>query len=412
VKWLRRALAALAVIALALLAGVVAAGFPPSWGAGAILHPARHAPGPPPPGLGRRDVEVRGDGVTLKGWHFLATGTPRWVTVVYLHGSADNRASGNWIAERLVPAGFDVLAYDGRAHGQSTGDACTYGVLERQDLRRALDQLGVQRAILVGGSLGAAVALQAAAEDPRVIGVVAASTFSDLESIARERAPATMREGQIREALALVEAQGGFRVAEASPLRAAGKIRVPVLVLHGADDAETSVEHSRRVHAALAGPKALRTVEGAGHTGPLSMAWADVERWLDQVAPPKGPRAEAKVPGIWRFEGIVPGEPLSPRLVERFPTGSLSPHAAVEALNRHWPQPGLDLLRQKEEAVFLRVRNAELLTQGMGTTGAMDYMATVVFTLTSLPGVELVHLDFPEGDHAAPGMFGREDFTK
>ena len=185
-----------------------------------------------------------------------------------------------------MPKGFDVLAYDGRAHGDSTGNACTYGVLEKQDLRRTFAQLGVRRAILVGGSLGAAVALQAAPDDPRVIAVVAASTFSDLETIARDRAPVTMRDSQVREAFALVEKQAGFRVADASPVRAASRITAPVLVIHGAKDRETSPEHSRRVYAALAGPKTLRIVEGAGHNGPLLMIWPEVEAWIENIAGP------------------------------------------------------------------------------------------------------------------------------
>lgn len=282
-KWLRRALAALGVLLLALAVAVVAVGFPPSWGAGAILHPSRRPVGPPP-ALPHRDVVVESADVTLKGWFFPAEGSPRGITVVYLHGSADNRDSGNWIAERLVPKGFDVLAYDGRGHGESTGTFCSYGVFEKQDLRRVLDALGVRRALLIGGSLGAAVALQEAPDDPRVIGVVAASSFSDLEAIARDRAPLTMREGQIREAFALVEKRAGFAVADASPVRAASRIHQPVLVIHGAADRETSAEHSKRVYAALAGPKTLRIVEGAGHNGPLTMVWGEVEKWIEEVA--------------------------------------------------------------------------------------------------------------------------------
>jgi pimeloyl-ACP methyl ester carboxylesterase len=284
VRWLRRLLIVLAVLLLAVVIAIVAVGVPPAWGAGGILYPVRRPVGPPP-ALELRDVVIESGDVTLKGWLFPAGGTPRGVTVVYLHGIADNRDSGNWIAERLVPKGFDVLAYDGRGHGESTGKFCSFGVFEKQDLRRVLDALGVRRALLIGGSLGAAVALQAAPDDPRVIGVVAASSFSDLESIARDRAPLTMREGQIREALALVEKQAGFAVADASPVRAARRTRVPVFVIHGADDRETSAEHSKRLFAALAGPKKLRIIEGAGHNGPLSMVWGEVEKWIEEVAP-------------------------------------------------------------------------------------------------------------------------------
>ena len=70
-------------------------------------------------------------------------------------------------------------------------------------------------------------------------------------------------------------------VADASPVRAASRIRVPVLVIHGADDRETPAEHSKRVYPALAGPKTLRIVEGGGHNGPLTMVWAEVEKWIE-----------------------------------------------------------------------------------------------------------------------------------
>jgi uncharacterized protein len=279
----RPALAALA------LAGAC---MPPSWGAGALLHPSRRPVGPPP-ALAHRDVAFRGDGVVLRGWLFPAAPGGRGIAVVYLHGSGDTRASGGWIAERLVPRGFDVLAYDGRAHGASDGDACTYGFHERLDLRRGLDALGIGRAILLGVSLGGAVALQAAPEDPRVIGVVAVATFSDLESIARDRAPFFASDRQIREAFALAEREGHFRVAEVSPVAAATRIHVPVLLVHGSEDRETRPAHSERVFAALAGPRRLLIVEGAGHADALGAAWPAVREWIDRVAAAAGPTAAA-----------------------------------------------------------------------------------------------------------------------
>ncbi len=256
---------------------------PPSWGAGALLHPQRR-PVTVNPALPHRDVAFEGDGVALRGWLFPATLSARGVTVVYLHGSADNRASGIWIAEQLVPRGFHVLAYDGRAHGESGGNACTYGFHEKRDLARAPDHLGIRRAALVGSSLGAAVALQAAAEDARVIGVVAAATFSDLESIARDRAPFIASKAQIREAIVLAEREAHFRVADVSPVDAARRIRIPVLLVHGARDKETRPVHSQRVFAALAGPRQLRLVEGAGHDDALTNVWGEVEAWVVRVS--------------------------------------------------------------------------------------------------------------------------------
>ncbi len=77
--------------------------------------------------------------------------------------------------------GFDVVADDSRAHGESAGDACTYGYHEKKDLSRVLHPLGIERAILVGGSLGAAVALQAGPGDPRIAAVVSVATWERVD---------------------------------------------------------------------------------------------------------------------------------------------------------------------------------------------------------------------------------------
>jgi pimeloyl-ACP methyl ester carboxylesterase len=271
-----------ALSAALVVAGLLASCMPPSWGAGALLHPQRRRV-EMVPALPHLDASFQGDGIELKGWRFPARAPARGVTVVYLHGVADNRASGVWIAERLVGSGYDVVAYDGRAHGDSGGDACTYGYHEKRDLSRVLDQLGATRVVLVGASLGAAVALQAAAEDGRVIGVAAAAVFADLASIAHDRAWFAS-EGQIARALALAAREGNFEVGEVSPARAAARVRVPVLLVHGENDAQTRPEHSRRVLAALAGPKRLVLVPGAGHDDALGKAWGEVERLIDEVA--------------------------------------------------------------------------------------------------------------------------------
>ncbi|HEY3358317.1 MAG TPA: alpha/beta fold hydrolase, partial [Polyangia bacterium] len=161
--------------ALLLLATALASCMPPSWGAGAILHPRRRPVTQIPPDP-HEELTFQGEGgVTLRGWRFRARG-PRRGVVVYLHGIGDNRQSCWGLVTRLAPLGYDIVAYDARAHGVSTGDACTYGYHEKQDLRRVLDALGERRVVLFGISLGAAVALQEAADDSRVAAVVSIST--------------------------------------------------------------------------------------------------------------------------------------------------------------------------------------------------------------------------------------------
>ncbi len=254
---------------------------PASWGAGALLHPSRRPLATTRP-AGASDVEIQGDGVRLRGWLLRARG-PRRGAVVYLHGSADNRASGVHLAGRFQPRGFDVLLYDSRAHGQSEGDACTYGYHEKRDLSRAVDSLGGAPVAVIGVSLGGAVALQAAADDPRIATVVAIAAFSDLRTVAQERAPFFASRRDIAEAFALAERQARFRADEASPLAAAGRIRVPVLLIHGAGYQDTPPSHSQRIFAALGGAKRLRLVPG-GHGDPLpNPVWDEITAWVERI---------------------------------------------------------------------------------------------------------------------------------
>lgn len=255
-------------------------------GASLILHPPhRRVTTVPPPQC--NEITFHGDGVKLQGWRGDASSNHRG-TLIYLHGVADNRASGAGVIERFQKRGFDVVAYDSRAHGESGGDACTYGYFEKEDLRRVLDTLRPGPVVLVGSSLGAATALQLAAVDERVSAVVAAETFSDLRTVATERAPLFFTPGIIVQAIKRAEQQGHFQIDLVSPAAAALTIKAPVLIIHGAVDTDTPPDHSRRVFAALASPKQLILISGAGHNESLQGSiWTDIESWIDEVLAPK-----------------------------------------------------------------------------------------------------------------------------
>lgn len=276
-------------IRLVLLAVVVAFGAwlvstLPAIGAHALLHPLRLGATLAPP-AGCVERAWNGADVVLRGWLCTAAGQRRG-TLVYLHGVADTRASGAGLIERFVPRGFDVVAYDSRAHGESEGDACTYGFYEKQDLHRVLDTLPSGPIVLFGASLGGAVALQAAEGEPRVSALVAIEPFADLQTIVRERAPFFLTEAMFQRALQIAEQQGRFEVRAVSPERAAAGIAAPVLLVHGADDVETRPEHSQRVFEALGGQKRLMLVPGAGHNATLRPdVWDEVTRWIDALVP-------------------------------------------------------------------------------------------------------------------------------
>jgi pimeloyl-ACP methyl ester carboxylesterase len=271
------------VVISALIIGALVITQAPRVLAGAILRPARisYADGAPD---GCVDRGFAGAGVALRGWWCEPAGASRG-TLVSLHGVADNRRGAAGLVSRFGKRGLAVVAYDSRAHGESEGEFCTYGFHEKQDLRRVIAALMPGPVILFGTSLGGAVALQAAAGEPRVSAVVAAETFSDLATVVRDRAPGITPDFLLRQAFRIAGERGDFDVEEVSPVRAAASIRVPVLLIHGAKDRDTGPDHSRRIYDALAGEKRLILVPGAGHGQSLRGAnvWSSIEAWVESV---------------------------------------------------------------------------------------------------------------------------------
>ncbi len=222
------------------------------------------------------------DGLTLKGWLFEPSGPAKGV-VVLVHGKDINRQHFSGEAGRFTSRGYQVLAFDQRAHGASEGTRTTFGFHEVDDLRRGLDALGCSRVVLIGESLGAAVALQTGARDPRVVGVVAGASFSDLPAIVAEHRPFFFSDPVFADARSLAEQENGFRLEAINPARDAATVTVPVLLLHGTKDPFIHPDHARRIHAAAPRTE-LVWLEGVGHIDVLvhDEAWERIEEWLDE----------------------------------------------------------------------------------------------------------------------------------
>ena len=119
------------------------------------------------------DEVVTGDGIRIAGWYIPAGNGagPTAATVVLVHGFGANKSGILKYGEGLHDT-FNLVVFDMRNEGRSTGAVTTAGVLERQDLRAIVDwvertkhptHLGV-----LGNSLGAATGLAEAVDAPRV----------------------------------------------------------------------------------------------------------------------------------------------------------------------------------------------------------------------------------------------------
>lgn len=89
---------------------------------------------------------------------------------------------------------------------------------------------------------------------------------------------------------------------------------------------------------------------------------------------------------------------------------SLSIPATLAYLNTAYPNIKLDLVKISNDTVYLKIDEANYLTQQMGSSGPTLYLSEVVYDLTEIPGIRNVSFAMEEGDHAGPGVYSRESF--
>jgi pimeloyl-ACP methyl ester carboxylesterase len=248
--------------------------------------------------------------------------------VLFLHGFAGS--ARNWGPQlRALRGRYRTLAYDARGHArsQAPGEPAAYdaAALVRDGLRVLADE-GLPRAVWVGLSMGAAVALEAALRAPEAVrGLVLASLpagrgAGGIAGHASELAEAIERDGLDAAGARFVWGPGsGLSEADASLVRQGflehpphglvhtlrgflagwppprerstelARLRMPVLAIAGSKDAP-SVAASRELAAALPRGR-LETVEGAGHLVNLARPAefnALLESFLEALAPAAG----------------------------------------------------------------------------------------------------------------------------
>ena len=132
------------------------------------------------------------DGLTLRGWFVPAEGPGAAATLAVFNGNAGNRALRAPLAEALRRRGLSVLLFDYRGYGGNPGDPSEEGLLgDARAARAYLESRGdvdPRRIAFFGESLGAAVAVAAAAERAPAA-LVLRSPFTSLGDVGRIHYP-------------------------------------------------------------------------------------------------------------------------------------------------------------------------------------------------------------------------------
>jgi hypothetical protein len=212
-------------------------------------------------GLGYRDLAIRtADGETIAAW-WIPHAAAR-ADVVYFHGNGGNLSLWLPILAGVHGRGMNVLAFDYRGYGRSTGSPTEQGIyrdaeavirelarLRREGGARAAD--GRPRPVIYWGrSLGGAAAAHATTVT-RPDGLILESTFPDKGSVIRYNV-----------VLRLLNVFASYTFDTAEMLRGFDR---PTLVIHGDADSVIPYAAGRSLFEGLTGPKRFVTLPGADH---------------------------------------------------------------------------------------------------------------------------------------------------
>ena len=150
----------------------------------------------------------------------------------------------------------------------------TFGINESKDCVTWAEHLQKRfgpdvKVIITGVSMGAATVMMAAARElpPCVIGVLADCGYTSPRAIIKKvirdmKLPADLLYPFVRLGAILF---GGFDPDSFSPEEAMKRCKLPVIFVHGEDDAFVPCDMTRRNYELCTAPKVLLTVPGAGH---------------------------------------------------------------------------------------------------------------------------------------------------
>ncbi len=203
-----------------------------------------------------------GRSIRIAAW-LIPAHVPSSRTVMIVHGYSDAKVGGIAWAPVWRSMGWNVLAVDLRAHGESGGRHSTGGYYERDDLDQVIDLFRNTRPRLAqdfaifGVSLGAACAAAVGARREDLFAVVMESPYADYRIAVRAhgRRLAMPLEWAYDLAFRVAERFARARFSEVRPVDLIPEVHCPLLVIHAGKDTFVSPDEIARIG---------RVVEGRG----------------------------------------------------------------------------------------------------------------------------------------------------
>ena len=206
------------------------------------------------------DVSITtADGETIRGWLLKSNAKEPRPLVLYFGGNAGNRFERIDDLKEVAGCGYDVLVFDYRGFGDSTGSPSEAATTAdaRACWDYALSEIGLDqdRIVVFGESLGGAVALSLWSDEslagPVPAGVILNSTFDSM--------PATV--GSLYPAFPFRY----FVWDRWSSIDRIRRVKTPITIFHGSADSMVPIGHARRLAEAGGTRVTFHEIEGAEH---------------------------------------------------------------------------------------------------------------------------------------------------
>lgn len=221
----------------------------------------------------RKRLVLAASGATLIGYFFEYPSSRR--AVLCVHGYTSEHTERLALAPVYYGRGYNILAVDCRAHGESSGIHRTMGYWDQEDVvlwaRYLTDVLGMEEIVLDGVSMGAATVLAASAHPllpSSVRAVVADCGYTSAHDIFAYQ----MKKMYHLPAFPVLPIAewfcrhiGHFSVRENSPIERTAASRVPTLFIHGTRDDFVPYSMVDELYNACQAPKAIARIPGAVH---------------------------------------------------------------------------------------------------------------------------------------------------
>ena len=233
-----------------------------------------------------------GDGTRIAGWFVPAAAQagPSAPTVVLAHADGANKSDMLAWAEPLHAA-YNLVFFDFRNNGQSSGSTTTLGVREATDMKAVVDWLAKTKRptsiAVLGVAMGGAAAIDEAASDDRVDAVILDSTQATLANAIEARLERDGFPLAVPGAWSILLG-GLIRTGEdmtvADPIQAIARYgERPVLIVAAGNDRAIGPHDPAQLAAAARGGGSsveLQTCPGAAHAQSINACSKDYAGWV------------------------------------------------------------------------------------------------------------------------------------